>query len=149
MTEPNLQTIEQRVRIAASPATVWSFWTDASRLTEWWGSDAEVDPRPGGVFRVIMSDGGPVMLGEYVELQPHARLVFSFGWEQNAIGDLSPGTTQVEVTLTPDGDHTELLLRHSRLPAAHAAEHAKGWQQFVGERLPDAVKRHQPPDRES
>jgi uncharacterized protein YndB with AHSA1/START domain len=140
VTDLTLQTIEQRVRIAASPATVWSFWTDAERLCEWWASAAEVEARPGGVFRVTMGDGGPVMLGEYVELQPHARLVFSFGWEHAEMRDLvPPGSTQVEVILTPDGDYTEVLLRHSLLPAAQAAEHAKGWQLFVGERLPKAV----------
>jgi uncharacterized protein YndB with AHSA1/START domain len=136
----DLQTIEQRVRIAASPATVWSFWTDASRLCQWWGSVAEVDALPGGLFRVTMSDDGPVMRGEYLELDPYTRLVFSFGWEGNAEGsDLAPGSTRVEITLTPDGDHTELLLRHSGLPATHASEHAKGWELYVGQLLPAAA----------
>lgn len=141
MTKPIGQTIEQRVRIAASPATVWSFWTDAALLCEWWGSVAEVEPRPGGIFRVTMNDGGPVMMGEYLELEPHSRLVFSFGWEPSAMGvGIPPCSTQVEVTLTADGEDTELLLRHSNLPVAHVTDHAKGWQLFVGQRLPEAVK---------
>jgi uncharacterized protein YndB with AHSA1/START domain len=142
VTDVNVQTIEQRVRIAASPATVWSFWTVAERLCEWWASEAEVEPLPGGVFRVKMGEGGPVMLGEYVELQPHSRLVFSFGWEHDEMRDLvPPGSTQVEVTLTPDGDYTDVLLRHSQLPADQAAAHSEGWQLFVCERLPEAVAR--------
>jgi uncharacterized protein YndB with AHSA1/START domain len=135
------QTIEQRVRIAASPATVWSFWTDAALLCQWWGTVAEVDPRPGGRFRVTMSDGGPVMRGEYLELDPYSRLVFSFGWEGNPEGsDLAPGSTRVEITLTPDGDDTELLLRHRGLPATHASEHAKGWELYVGQLLPGVAR---------
>jgi uncharacterized protein YndB with AHSA1/START domain len=76
-------------------------------------------------------------------LEPHTRLVFSFGWEHAEMRDLvPPGSTQVEVTLTADGEYTEVVLRHSLLPIAQAAEHAKGWQLFVGERLAEAVALH-------
>jgi uncharacterized protein YndB with AHSA1/START domain len=135
-----LRTIERRVRIAASPETVWHFWTDASRLCEWWGISADVEPRPGGVFRVVMSDEGPVMSGTYVTLEPFSRLVFTFGWEGAPMGEaLAPGTTQVEVTLTPAGGDTDLLLVHREVPAAFADEHAHGWSLFVGERLPSVA----------
>ncbi len=43
-------TIEQTVHIAAPPETVWSFWTEPSRLNEWWATDAEVIAEPGGLF---------------------------------------------------------------------------------------------------
>ena len=36
-TAGQLTTIEQTVRIAARPETVWSFWTDPTRLAQWWG----------------------------------------------------------------------------------------------------------------
>ncbi len=137
---PTLRTIEQRVRIAASPETVWSFWTDPARLCEWWGIRAEVEPRPGGIFRVVMSADAPVMSGTYVTLEPFTRLVFTFGWEGNPMGDaLAPGSTQVEVTLTAVNGDTDLLLVHREVPAPYADEHAKGWALFVGERLPTAV----------
>ncbi len=138
--EVTLQTIEQRIRIAASPETVWSFWTDAALLCEWWGSSADVVPEPDGIFRVRMSAEGPVMRGSFIELQPFHRLVFSFGWESNAPGELlAPGSTTVEVTLSRVDGHTELVLRHTHMPSTHAADHAKGWALFVGERLPDAI----------
>lgn len=139
-TDATLQTIEQRVRIAASPETVWSFWTDAERLCQWWGSSAEVVPEPDGIFRVQMSADGPVMRGAFVDLQPYHRLVFSFGWENNAPGEpLAPGSTTVEVILNPVEGDTELVMRHSQMPPTHAGDHAKGWALFVGERLPAAV----------
>lgn len=138
--DATLQTIEQRVRIAATPETVWSFWTTAERLCQWWGSSAEVVPEPGVIFRVQMSADGPVMRGSYIELEPVYRVAFSFGWENNAPGEpLAPGSTIVEVTLTPDEGDTELLLRHPHMPATHAADHATGWALFVGERLPAAA----------
>ena len=80
MTEINTSVVEQTVRISARPETVWKYWTDPQRMGDWWGAAAELDPRPGGVCRVEMG-GGPVMIGEYLELVPCERLVFSFGWE--------------------------------------------------------------------
>lgn len=138
----SLRIIEQRVKIAASPETVWNFWTDPSRLCEWWGIRAEVDPRPGGIFRVVMDADGQVMSGTYVSLEPFTRLVFTFGWEGNPMGDaLAPGRTEVEVTLTDVNGDTDLLLVHRDVPVAHSDDHAKGWSYFVGERLALAVLR--------
>jgi uncharacterized protein YndB with AHSA1/START domain len=137
-------TIEQTVRIAAPPETVWKFWTEPQRLVEWWATDAEVVAEPGGLFRVVVGHG-PVMRGTFVELDPPRRLVFTFGWEGNApAGPLPPGSTRVEVTLTPESGGTLLVLRHFDLPAHHAADHRKGWAYFVGDRLPVAVSRAAP-----
>src|SRR5436309_10818588 len=80
MTGTNSDVVEQTMRIGARPETVWKYWTDPQRMCDWWGAAAELDPRPGGVCRVEMG-GGPIMLGEYVEVVPYERLVFSFGWE--------------------------------------------------------------------
>ena len=47
------------------------------------------------------------MRGEYVELVPHERIVFSFGWDPtDGAPDVAPGSTLVEITLTADGDDT-------------------------------------------
>lgn len=137
MTESTVDTItiEQTVRIAASPETVWTFWTEPERLAAWWGSEAEVVAEPGGLFRVVM-ENGPVMRGTFTELDPPHRLVFSFGWEQNQPGEpLAPGSTRVEVTMTPDEGETLLVLRHSEMPTTHAADHEKGWNHYLGECL--------------
>ena len=133
-------TVEQTVHIAASPETVWTFWTEPERLAEWWGVDAEVEAVPGGLFRVVM-DGGPVMRGTFAELEPPHRLVFTFGWEQNAPSEaLAPGSTRVEVTMTPDDGGTLLVLRHSDMPSTHAADHEKGWHHYIGECLVAAAE---------
>jgi uncharacterized protein YndB with AHSA1/START domain len=78
-------TIEQTVRIGASPATVWRFWTEPELLVEWWGVDADVVAEPGGHYRVVM-ENGPVARGTFTELDPPRRLVFTFGWEQTPPG---------------------------------------------------------------
>jgi uncharacterized protein YndB with AHSA1/START domain len=127
VTETNSNVVEQTVRISARPETVWRYWTDPQRMCDWWGSAAELDPRPGGVCRVEMA-GGPIMRGTYLELVPHERLVFSFGWEPtDGAPAIAPGETRVEVTLIADGVDTVMTLRHTGIPDAFAELHALGW----------------------
>jgi uncharacterized protein YndB with AHSA1/START domain len=124
--------VEQTVRIGARPETVWRYWTDPARMCTWWGQAADLDPRPGGVC-VVDLGGGAVMRGEYLELVPYERLVFSLGWDPVEGGpDVPPGSTRVEVTLAPDGDGTVLTVRHIGLPASQVADHAGGWAHFLG-----------------
>ena len=61
-------------RIAASPATVFSFFTDLERWTSWQGVGGELDPRPGGVIRIRMP-GVHVASGSFVEIVPNERIV--------------------------------------------------------------------------
>ena len=72
------------------------------------------------------------MVGEFVELVPHERIVFTFGWEPTpGAPGVAPGSTRVEVTLTADAGDTIMTLRHSGLPAAVADEHDAGWGHFL------------------
>ena len=131
MTELPGTVVEQTVRIRARPETVWRFWTEPERICDWWGSAAELDPRPGGTCRVEVGGGG-VMLGTYLELVPYERIVFSFGWEPTeGAPDVAPESTQVEITLTADAGDTILTLRHTGLPAAQADQHRSGWAHFL------------------
>jgi uncharacterized protein YndB with AHSA1/START domain len=138
VTEPDTRVVEQTVRIAARPETVWRYWTDPQRMCDWWGAAADLDPRPGGTCRIEMG-GGPAMSGEYLELVPYERIVFSFGWEPtDGAPAVAPGSTRVEVTFTADAADTILTLRHTGLPAAHADEHRSGWAHFLP-RLTEAI----------
>jgi uncharacterized protein YndB with AHSA1/START domain len=123
--------VEQTVHIAARTETVWAYWTDPQRMCDWWGAAADLDPRPGGTCRVEMGGGG-VMQGEYVELVPHERIVFTFGWEATeGAPPIEPGSTRVEVTLVPEAGGTTMTLRHSGIPVGQRDEHAGGWGHFL------------------
>jgi uncharacterized protein YndB with AHSA1/START domain len=129
--------IEIERRIAASPETVFAYFTDPERYRLWLGVDAEVDARPGGMFRVTVTGrSGMVARGHYVEVDPPRRVMFTWGWEENnSLADtpwtLPPGSSTVEVVLTPDGETTVLQLRHTGLPTASCPFHQLGWDVTV------------------
>lgn len=129
--------IEQRIKIEARPETVFSFLTDPAKLAMWQGQHVAVDATPGGMYRIVIRDG-LVMRGEFVEITPPTRLVFTFGWE----GDDNPigaGSTTVSYDLEPDGDGTMLTLTHTGLPDEEAARmHAMGWDHYMA-RLKEAA----------
>ena len=121
--------VEVRRRLEAPPQDVFAFLTDPARYARWMGRSAELDPRPGGIYRVEI-DERTVALGEYVEVEPFRRLVFTWGW----IGDplVPPGSTTVEIGLEPDGDGTSLTVRHTGLPDEAVAMHRDGWDLYTG-----------------
>src|SRR5581483_7203529 len=100
---PRVNELDVSVRIDASASTVFRFFTDPVRMCEWMGVAADADPRPGGTYRVDVT-GRDVASGSYVEIVPHERVVWTWGWEGNP--DFPPGSSTVEVTLEADGDAT-------------------------------------------
>jgi uncharacterized protein YndB with AHSA1/START domain len=125
--------VEREVRVDARPETIFPFFTDPELMVRWMGSSAQADPRPGGVYRVNINDAY-VALGEYVEVSPPDRVVFTWGWEGED-STVKPGTSTVEVTLTPDGEETLVRLVHRDLPSEDSAgAHGRGWSHYL-ERL--------------
>ncbi len=125
--------VERTISIAASPETVWEFFVDPEKLTRWMGTTAELEPRPGGAYRNEVIPGH-IARGEFVELDPPRRLVFTWGWEQSGEDDVAvpPGSSTIEVELTREGEGTSLRFVHRDLPSAEAAaSHAHGWDHYL------------------
>jgi uncharacterized protein YndB with AHSA1/START domain len=120
------ETVQHEVRIEASPSKVFSFLTQPAKMVRWMGTEAELDPRPGGLYRVNVT-GHEHVRGEVVELVPDERLVFTWGWEGGTL-PVGPGESTVEISLEPDGDGTLLRLTHRDLPQEMHAFHDRGWE---------------------
>jgi uncharacterized protein YndB with AHSA1/START domain len=117
------------VRIAATPDVVFAYFTDPALAVRWIADAALLDARPGGTFSLDVR-GNPAR-GEYVEVDPPHRVVFTWGIEGRA--DFAPGSSTVEVVLQPDGDETVVTLTHSNLPTEdHRRSHDAGWTEFLG-----------------
>lgn len=119
-------------QIKARPSTVFAALTRPEQIAQWWGPDAgpvliaEADPRVGGRFRVRfrMLDGNEQeCFGEYLEVVPNERLVFSWHWVSSAEHE-----SRVTVELRPTVDGAELTFTHAQLPSDEsAAAHREGW----------------------
>ena len=126
--------VRREISIAARPETVWDFFVDPRKAERWMGISALLDPRPGGEYRVEVISGN-VALGEFVEVDPPHRLVWTWGWTDQSQSPVPPGSSTIEVELVPEGDGTLLRFTHSGLPDAEAAQkHAHGWDHYL-ERL--------------
>jgi uncharacterized protein YndB with AHSA1/START domain len=136
--------LRNEIRIAAPPEVVFPYFTDPARMVDWMGIAALLDPRPGGTFRVE-ANGRDVVRGEYVEVQPPHRVVFTWGFE-GSDPFVAPGCARVEVTLEPDGEGTLLTLLHHGLADRAREAHAEGWSHYLARLEPVAGGRPPEPD---
>src|SRR5207249_1127901 len=122
--------IEVSVHIAARPETVFAYFTDPQRYVLWMGDDATLEPVPGGRYQVHMR-GGVQAPGQFAEVDPPRRIVFTWGWTHDH--QVAPGTTRVVVTLADEDGGTRVVLRHHDLPDDEQCNHhRKGWELYLG-----------------
>jgi uncharacterized protein YndB with AHSA1/START domain len=121
--------VEVSLHIAAQPETVFPYFTDPDRYALWMGSDATLEPVPGGSYRIRMRDGLEAA-GEFIEVDPPRRVVFTWGWTRD--GAVPPGSTRVVVTLQPEHGGTRVVLRHHDLPDdGQRDHHRRGWEFYL------------------
>jgi uncharacterized protein YndB with AHSA1/START domain len=134
---PDLNMIRIQRTFAAPPVDVFDAWTSPEMLRRWYppGHDwdtpvAEVDLRVGGKLRVVMRSpdgerfGGG---GEYREITPPKRLVFTWTWDQPEIGS---GVQLVEVDFIaePNGSTTVVMTNRGLTDEASRQSHGEGWE---------------------
>jgi uncharacterized protein YndB with AHSA1/START domain len=131
MTEVPSFVAERDVYIEATPETVFEFFTDPDKMTLWKGVEAELDPRPGGIYRVSVLPIA-IAVGEYVTVEPPHTVVFTWGWEGEG-QPVPPGSSTVHISLEREGSGTRLRLRHEGLPSDEMVEqHTDGWNHYLG-----------------
>lgn len=127
--------------IRAAPETIFPYLVDPARLVQWMGTEAFADPVVGGAFRVLCGGVNPCA-GTYVEVVPNERVVFTFGWDLPG-HPIPAGSSEVEITLQPEGHMTVLRLIHRGLPDDAIADHQKGWDYYL-ERLETVLSGEDP-----
>jgi uncharacterized protein YndB with AHSA1/START domain len=128
--------IELEHRVGGSPETVFSYFTDAAKHGRWMGAEVELDPKPGGIYRVTMAPGVFVR-GEFLVVEPPHRLLFTWGWDgeidlPRGLKQVAPGSSAVEFRFVADGDGTIIRIRHLGLPSEESRwTHTLGWNGYV------------------
>jgi uncharacterized protein YndB with AHSA1/START domain len=134
--QPTQLSITRRYPVAAEK--VWRAWTEPQALSQWFGAmncsapavtSAEIDLRVGGRYRIAFNGGdgeAHLVSGEYLEVEPHSRLVFSWFFQSTP-----ERVSRVSIGLAPVAGGTELHFVHDRFFDAQAcANHARGWPPF-------------------
>ncbi|HTT59338.1 MAG TPA: SRPBCC family protein [Acidimicrobiales bacterium] len=130
----------KEIVVKASPATVFPYLVDPDLMVQWLGRSVALDPRPGG--RVELNCGGNEGAGEFVDIVTNERVVFTFGWSEPG-HPIPPGSTEVEISLTPQGEDTLVRLTHRGLPEDAVRDHEEGWA-FYLERLAQVMRGETP-----
>ncbi len=137
--------VRREVHIAAPPAAVFALLTDPEKILRWMGTEANIEPHPGGLYFVNVT-GVRCARGSFREVVPVHRLAYSFGWEDSEV--MPPGSSLVEIDLLeepPDG--TLLRMTHTGVPTADLrADHAEGWAHYLGRLAEVAAGRDPGPD---
>jgi uncharacterized protein YndB with AHSA1/START domain len=127
--------VEIKRFIKAPRDRVYAAWTDPAQLRQWFGPenvqthDLIADARVGGKFRwdLTNSEGEKMTCrGEYRELQPSKKIVFTWQWEDDE--DWQNQVSIVTVELDDVDGGTELRLIHEHLPNEESRDgHTRGW----------------------
>ena len=128
--------IELQRRFRASPERVFRAWTQPLALREWWcpagwaASEIEIDLRAGGRYRIAMvraGDAGPgvSVSGQFLEVRPPERLIYTWRWEGAFAG---MPETLVTLELSGSENETLLTLRHDNFTdTGLRQQHRSGW----------------------
>ena len=139
-------TLQLEKVLQAPTERVFAACVEPEKLAEWWGPagfttpSLDLDVRNGGRYRITMQppDGEAFHLrGEFQEVDPPRRLVYTFEWEEP-----DPDDRETVVTLSFH-DHrggTKLVLdQRSFATEARRALHEAGWTETL-ERLERALR---------
>jgi uncharacterized protein YndB with AHSA1/START domain len=140
-----MKLVTQRLAIDAPAHVVYEMLVDGELFVQWMADSATLDPVPGGQVRWTHANGDTCS-GRYIELVPHRRVVFTYGWERPEV-EIPPGSTTVEIDLDQQADGgTVLTLVHRGLGEAAADAHAGGWAHFLSRLAEAAAGRPPGPD---
>jgi uncharacterized protein YndB with AHSA1/START domain len=106
-------------------------FTQPETITKWFApenlecTEAKVDLKVGGQYSIRMDgdDEPHIVVGEYLVIEPHSKLVFSWRWHTRET------TTRVSLAFKAlDNNNSQLLLKHDQFPdQALSDKHNQGW----------------------
>lgn len=122
------QSIHTEKLIEAPPSTVFAYLTSSEKWAKWQGNEATIEPRVGGLFRMVMGNG-MIARGQFLALVPNKKIVFTWGWVDRP--GVPPGSSTVEIDLIDRDGSTLLKLKHSGLVSEEIPFHRQGWEHYL------------------
>ncbi len=139
-TPASTNTVRLHRVLAAKPEKVYRAFLDADALAKWLpphGFTCKVhhmDVKVGGTFKMsfmnFTTEKSHAFGGEYLDLKPHERLVYTDTFDDPNL----PGEMRVTVTLTKVSVGTELHIEQAGIPSVIPLEACYlGWQQSLAQ----------------
>lgn len=127
--------LEIRRSFPVTRERLFAAWTDPGEIRLWFGPEgvsvveAQMDLKPGGKYLISTrhtDDEIWTCTGEFREVTPPARLVYTWGWKDDEDWAGVDSVVTVEFNEQPGG--AELHLTHRKFPSAESRDrHQFGW----------------------
>ncbi len=127
---------------------VWDAWTKAEQLQKWFGpkgcpiSTHTLDFRVGGKYRGMIRSkdhGDNWFGGEYREIEPPTRLVFTWMWDEGPSGEVE---TLITITFREESDGKTVMTFHQTpfISVERRDAHVGGWTSLFNKLAAYAAK---------
>lgn len=114
--------LSRSIWIDAPPEIVFPYFVEAEKLARWTGEGAEVDPVPGGVYRLDMGNAG-VITAQIVAIEPPRFLSYQV---------VSHGAKNlVEIDIVAEAGGSRVRVSHAGLVDPFATVAARGWDHHL------------------
>ncbi len=145
MNNTTQQTIEATRQFNKNVQELYDAWTNEDKLKQWWHPAnnklvlVENEIKEGGNIRYEFAtkngEKSFVIIGQYKEVQPAAKLVYTWNWKIPGSGDTPENHFELTVAFSDDANGSRIHITQKDLDAREAIHpHQKGWEEEL-ERL--------------
>ena len=135
--KPDDATLILKRTLNAPQERAFNAWTSAEHIQQWMQPEpgmvvplASMDLRVGGKFRIQMKRPAgdfSTAVGVFKEVKAPERLVYTWDWEKDGsgaeFGEVEGKPSLITVEFLKRGEHTEMVLTHSRFATIKYASH--------------------------
>ncbi len=115
--------IIKEIFIHTSVEKVFKSFTDVDTLLSWHGKEAELNPVPGGIYKVVFEDGTTI-IGNYIEVIPNKKLIYTARY-----GDVN---SEITILFSERDGGTHIHLTQVFDPGQDISSFDGGWDYFLG-----------------
>lgn len=112
--------------IDAPPDVVFEYFTDPEKMARWCGRRAELDPVPGGIYRLDMGQWG-VVEGEFVRVERPSFVSHTVP----SGGTADSPASLVEVRISADAGGSRVEIRQTELTSPMDRIAQRGWEHHL------------------
>ena len=114
--------LHKEIWIKAPVEKVFACFTEEEAMLSWHGKEVEVEPVPGGIYKVVF-ENGTTILGEYREVVPNEKVVYTASYEGVS--------SVVTIHFSPQDGGTLVRLQQEFAEGQDTSSFDHGWDYFL------------------